>query len=208
MQKKSMSGMFYKYIFLLFIALLILSISGCYFSDTAGKKQYIYDQFGLNYPVDKKVYLAHNIWYKDPMNISFMNYQQGKILPFGTEVKFVEAYPGYVIFKAVNDKNEFKIINDPDVSLLSNSAQFQQIFTPVNPDTKTSNLSEEIITKLKQGKIVVGMTRGEVLLSLGPPPQKMTPLGTKNTWIYFLNNTLKTTHIVFKNNKVSYVFNN
>jgi hypothetical protein len=197
-----------KLIAILFTFTLLLFSSGCYFPTASSKVQYIYDQFGLNFPMHTKVYLVHNIWHKNPMDISFFNYQQGKIIPFGTEVEFVEAYPNYVVFKAANNKIEYKITNVPGISMLSNNDLFYQIFTPVNPDIKTINMPKETIAKLKQGKIEVGMTREEVLLALGPPPLSMTPPGTKVTWIYFLNNTLKTTHLVFKDNKVSYIFNN
>jgi len=197
-----------KLVYLLFIFTLLMSISGCYFPTTSSSVQHIYDQFGLNFPLHKKAYLAHDIWYENPMAISFFNYQMGKIIPFGTEIKFIEAYPDYVIFETVESKIKCKITNDPNISLLSNIVLFHQFFTTINPNTKVEKLSEDIINKLKQGKIEVGMTRDEVLLSLGPPPLNMTPKGTKVTWIYFLDNKLKTTHIVFKNNKVSYVFTN
>ena len=185
-----------------------MTVSGCYFTNTPGKLQGIYDQFGLNFPKDKQVYLAHNIWYTDSMDISFLNYQQGKILPFGTKIKFIEAYPDYVIFKTMSDNKEFKISNDLQYSLITNEDLFHKIFTATNPATKIKNLSNEIITKLKQGKIETGMTREEVLLSLGRPPYRMTPPGMKTTWIYYINNKLKTNHIVFKGNKVTYVFTN
>ena len=109
-----------------------------------------------------------------------------------------------------NQGPRLRELNDVDGMALEDYREVKDFedLTPVNPETKTANMPKEIITKLKQGKIEVGMTREEVLLSLGPPPLNMTPSGTKVTWIYFLNKTLKTTHIVFKNNKVSYVFNN
>ena len=208
MTKKTRNKKFYKHTVTLLIFTLLLFITGCYFSAGTSKLDYMYNQFGLGFPMHTKAYLAHNIWFKDPMKISFFNYQQGKIIPFGTEITFVEAYPDYVVFKTVNDKTEYKITNDPDLSLLSNAELFNQIFTPINPDTNTANKSEEIITKLKKGEIEVGMSRKEVLLALGPPPLNMTPRGTIATWIYFLNNTLKTTHVVFKHDKVSHIFTN
>ena len=198
----------FKIVYLLLIVSMLLPMSGCYLSTTPDDLQHVYDQFGLNFPLGKKVYLAHDIWYQQPMDISFVNYQQGKILPFGSEIEFIEAYPDYVVFKTVNDNAEYKIINDPQASLLSNAELFHQLFTTVNPNTKTAKMSDEVITKLKQGKIEVGMTRDQVLLALGPPPRKMTPPNTKVTWIYFLKRPLTTTHVVFKGNKVSYVFNN
>ena len=206
-----MQTRFIRYIvaFLIF-PLLLLSISACYFSFAPSKTQYVYDQFGLGFIANQKAYLKHNVWYKDPMKISFFNYQQGKILPFGTEIKFIEGYhnSNYLIFETVNDRKKYKIINNPAVSLLSDKKLFHQFFTAVNLEKETASLPKEIVAKLKQGKIEVGMARKDVLLALGPPPLNLTPPGTKTTWIYFLNNTLKTTHIVFKNDKVTYVFEN
>ena len=199
---------FKKSVILFSLLLTTVIISSCYYSTQISKLEYVYDQFGLNFPKHEQIYLAHNIWYKDPMNISYMNYQQGEIIPFGTEIKFIESYPDYVVFEVVKDKKQFKIVNEPEYSMLTNEEFFKQAFTTVNPMTRLTHASMKLILKLEKGQIELGMTREEVLISFGPPPLCMTPPGTEVTWIYFLNNELKTTHIVFQGNKVSYIFQN
>ncbi len=191
-----------------FLLSVTIFISSCYYSTPNSKLTYIYDQFGLSFSKYDQFYLAHNIWYKNPMDISYMNYQQGKIIPFGTEIKFIESYPDYVVFETVKDKKQFKIINEPEYSMLTDEEFFKQVFTHLNPMNKLEDVSQKLVSKLEKGEIEVGMTREDVLISLGPPPLCMTPPGTKITWIYFLNDELKTNHIVFQGNKVSYIFQN
>ena len=60
-----------------------LFLSGCYFITKPAKLDYVHDRFGLNFPEDTKYFTAHNIWYEDPMNIGYINYPIGKIIPYG-----------------------------------------------------------------------------------------------------------------------------
>ena len=209
MQKNNRVKYFNKSIFLYFTILFAITLlSGCYFSTAPSNLDYAYDRYGLSFPINKKLYISHDLWYDNPMDISSMNYQTGKVIPFGTEVKFIKSFPNYILFETLNDKKQYKVINNKEISLLDNESAFHQIFSDKDPNSLTKDIKPDILSKLRLGKIEIGMTRYEVLLALGPPPIDMNPKNYKNTWIYFINSSLKTTHYVFKDNKITYIFGN
>ncbi|MCF7791578.1 MAG: hypothetical protein K9M56_06230 [Victivallales bacterium] len=190
---------------IIIISMSVLLTSCVFIPKTESNLQYVYDMYGLNYNRGNKFYLQHNVWYKEPMNISSMNYLEGKIIPVGTEIKFIKSFPGYVIFKTVNNGEKYKIINDSEVSLLSDQLQFHRIIGNKNP-VEGLNLSKEYLQQIKAGRILEGMPKKFVLLSYGNPPSVYNPPKSKTTWVYLMNEDLKTRHVVFKDDKVVYVF--
>ncbi|HJO92023.1 MAG TPA: hypothetical protein QF753_01375 [Victivallales bacterium] len=182
-------------------------ITGCFIPTKPTKLQYAYDMYGLNFNPKNKLYLAHNIWYENPMDISSINYQTGKIIPLGTEIKFIEARRGFITFKTVENNKEYKIVNDVDWSSTPDKVMFHRIFTSKDPLLKFKDTPKQILDDMKKGIIAVGMTREEIYGALGHGPHFLNPK-SQQTWTYLVNKGLKTIHVVFKNNKVSYIFTN
>ncbi|MCP4180824.1 MAG: hypothetical protein GY756_23940 [bacterium] len=182
-------------------------ITSCFIPTNPTKLQYAYDMYELNFNPKDKIYLSHNIWYKNPMNISSLNYQTGKIIPLGTEVKFVEAKEGFIIFETLDNNKQYKIINDVDWSSTPDKIIFHRIFTSKDPLLKFKDTPKQILDDMKKGIIAVGMTREEIYGALGHGPHYLNPK-SQQTWTYLINRSLKTIHVVFKNNKVSYIFTN
>jgi hypothetical protein len=193
------------YIFLIFI-MFLFSACSIFVPTTEGKLQYVYDMYGLNFARERQIYLKHNMWYEDPMAIDSLNIIKGKIIPVGSKVKFVESYSGYVLFKTMKDGKEYRINNDSVQTLLSDEVQFHRIFGYKNP-LKSIVDNKKAVRLLQKGKVIEGMSREEVVMGYGLPPRAFTPPQSKITWIYFLDNQLKTRHVVFnKENKVIYIF--
>jgi len=205
---KSRVTTFLRCIKLSLFLIFLLSISSCHVPKEPGDIEYAYDFYGLDLYPNKPAYLAHNIWYTDPMNISALNYHSGKIIPFGSKIIFIKAEKGYVIFKVQSSAQEYKIINDRTVTLLNDKNIFGQIFTQEgDPTVKFINIDSARLNNMKKGIVSPGMTREEVLATYGPAPKYINQL-SEITWVYLINPQLKTTHVVFKNNKVNYIFEN
>jgi hypothetical protein len=193
------------YIFV--FACTVSFLTGCFIPNNPTKLHYAYDMYGLDFSIKDKIYLAHNIWYENPMDISSINYQTGKIIPFGTEVKLVEARDGFITFKTMDNNKKYKIINDMDWSSTPDKEIFHTIFTTTDPLLKFKNTPKQIFNDMKKGIVAVGMTREEIVGAMGYGPHFLNPK-SQQTWTYLINKNLKTIHIVFKNNKVSYIFTN
>lgn len=190
------------------LSIFLLLVSSCYVPREPGNLEYAYDFYGLNFYPNKPVFLAHNIWYNDPMNINALNYHSGKIIPFGSEIIFLKAEKGYLIFRIQGSAQEYKITNDRSLTLLKDKDMFNQIFTQEgDPSLKFKDMDRTVLNNMKKGIVSLGMTREQVLVTYGPAPKYINQL-SEITWVYLINPLLKTTHIVFKDNKVNYIFEN
>jgi hypothetical protein len=205
---KSRGSTFLGCIKLALFSIFLLSVSGCYVPREPGSLEYAYDFYGLNLYPNKPIYLAHNIWYADPMNINALNYHSGKIIPFGSEIIFLKAEKDYVIFRVQGSAQEYKIANDRTITLLKDKDMFGQIFTQEgDPTLKFKDMNSAVLNDMKKGIVSLGMSREQVLVTYGPAPKYINQL-SEITWVYLINPQLKTTHLVFKDNKVNYIFEN
>lgn len=205
---RNRESIFFECIKFIFFSIFLLSISGCYVPKDPEKLEYAYDFFGLNLYPNKPTYLAYNIWYTDPMNINALNYHSGKIIPFGSEIILLKAEKGYVIFRVQGSAQEYKIINDRLLTLLKDKNMFGQIFTQDgDPTLQLKNIDSAKLNDMKKGIVSLGMTKEQVLVTYGPPPKHINQL-SEITWVYLINPQLKTTHLVFKDNKLNYIFEN
>lgn len=191
---------------LAFLALLVF-IAGCQIARTPDPVEYAYDTFGMDLPKGKQLYLAYDIWYTDPTNINPLNYHKGTIIPFGTPVDLIKADDGYIVFQIKGGMRQFTLKNDYPLTLLKDGEFFQNVFTAENPDSKFKDLDSATFIDMKNGIVKVNMTREQVLSVFGPAPKSLNPL-SEITWTYYLSKDLKTVHVVFKNNKVTYIFEN
>lgn len=182
-------------------------LAGCQIARTPNPVEYAYDTFGMDLPKGKQLYLAYNIWYSEPTNISPLNYHKGTIIPFGTAIDLVKADNGYIIFQIKGSIRQFTLKNDYPLTLLRDSGFFQQVFITENPIDKFKDWDSATINDMKKGVIKVNMTREQVLAVFGPAPKSLNPL-SEITWTYYLDRDLKTVHVVFKNDKVTYIFDN
>lgn len=195
-------------ILLVIIGVATLFVAGCYMPETPSKTDYAYDAFGLDFQRGKTIYLEYNLWYTDPMDISGINYHTGKIIPFGTPIEFVDAQKDKLTFKTPYSAQLYRVINDQPKTLLKDDELFHMIFTQdEDPMSKFKTINPEILKDMKNGIITLGMTRDEVLAAYGPGPRYLNQLSDV-TWTYLINTQLKTTHIVFKDDLVNYIFDN
>lgn len=63
----------------------------------------------LEVSANARLYTAYNIWCENPAEISSLNYQKGKIIPFGTEVSIKEAAEDRIVFEIVPSGGEYTI---------------------------------------------------------------------------------------------------
>ena len=63
----------------------------------------------LQVPEFVPVYTAFNLWYDQDGDMSSMNIQKGSILPFGTQIEFIDADSEQIRFKRVSDGKVFRL---------------------------------------------------------------------------------------------------
>ena len=139
----------------------------------------------LQMPEFAPVYTSFNLWYDEDGVMTSANIQEGSILPFGTEIQFVEADEDRIIFTRVSDGKVFKLKYSLDRTLIPIEQYIKRLFVLKTEKEMTVDVRPMIYEKIKRGIVEKGMTRNEVLLACGPPPPMRTPSETVDTWIYW-----------------------
>jgi hypothetical protein len=155
----------------------------------------------LQIPEFAPVYTAFNLWYDAEGVMTSANIQKGSILPFGTEIEFVEADTDRIIFKRVSDGKIFKLKYSLDRTLVPIEQYIRRAFVLKNKKELTIGVRPMIQEKISRGIVEKGMTRNEVLLAYGPPPPMRTPSETVDTWIYWTDDGV-TVRVVFFGDRV------
>jgi hypothetical protein len=165
----------------------------------------------------EQLFLAHNIW-KTPKtkHMKCINYKIGEIIPFGTEVINTKVFmePDYGHNNEQNDfdneggtpKIRFTLKESKEkitISFVKNwhpgktiYDYYDQMFTSKSFFELSYGLDEKKLEKARQGKLIVGMTKQEVLLTYGYPPEHKTKSLDESSWRYWIN-TLSTKEICF-----------
>ena len=149
-------------------------------------------------------YLAHNIWYEKPSSISSINYQTGHILPLGTPVEILKVTRRSVTFKDVTTQKRYTIKYEVQYALKPVDEYIRELFTSRDFSELTKGVQPEFIDNIRDGKVVKGMTKKEVLLAFGPPSPHKTPSLENQTWIYWTSRwpLSSTFRVIFKGDKV------
>ena len=163
----------------------------------------------MQQPKGTKYYLAHNIWTNGRHSISSINYQQGTVLPFGTEVEIIEVTANSIRFKVVPSGPSYTIKYYEKYAMEPIREYLKKLITTQNRDELTKDTNPRFLNAMLSGKVLPGMTRKEVILTYGPPSPHRTPSQLNPTWVYWrkrwpldLNS-----RVIFKGDKVLQVMN-
>jgi len=137
-------------------------------------------------------YTSCNIWVHKGMKC--INYKMGNFIPAGTELSSARWYiSGDEMTKRITIKikstNKKHILNftgrwHPKY----NVKKYINYFVGLLPfDELTRKLTEKEKEAIKQGKIIVGMSKEAVLICYGRPAEHKTPDLKSNKWIYWMN---------------------
>jgi hypothetical protein len=130
--------------------------------------------------------------------ISDINYDEnGKhIIPVGTPVK-VTGYGHYRVKVEINGKSQ-AIGNDYSRDL-PDDVFAKRYVVPDNPAAKIAAFSPKIQAAISSARIAIGMTREQVLMSVGYPVSSENHNLDDKTWRFWLS-SFGEFHVVFDNN--------
>jgi len=148
-----------------------------------------------------RIYTSYNIWYTDPANIDCLNILQGEIIPFGTEVRILEANAKKIRFQTVADEQEFCIIYDHNVRLMPVEDFMRRLFITEPLEMQIADVRTLVYEKISRGIVEKGMNRKEVIMAFGPPAAFRTPNEREKTWIFYTD-FLVGKRVVFYNDNV------
>lgn len=162
-----------------------------------------------------KLYTAQNIWYEAGKETVLwcINYKTGFIIPAGTEVRNVKLVPSKGR-RAVSEAIYFETVPDGKAYWINMVQKFHPgrtitdyksyMFTSKNFGQLTKGFTASEIEAIKEGIIVIGMSKKAVLVSYGRPPEHRTrSLETSSSWVYWMNRFRTKTIFFDKNGKTT-----
>ena len=169
-------------LFILMVMMLVISSNIC----MAGEKR----KQG-----DKQLFLAHNIWkMRNSYNQKCINYKVGQVIPFGSEVVnaevFSKEFGGWLMIgftlKETKKRMEVRFTRQwhPGKTIYD---YYDLMFTEKNPFEISAGMDAEILKYASQGELITGMSKQEVILVYGYPPEHVTPSLDKNVWTYWMD---------------------
>ena len=179
-------------LFLTFAAAGTLLFTGCY-------TRTLIPEEVLQLPTHAQVRTAYNLWYKTPDNLTPENIQQGKIIPFGTDVQIESMTDSRIVFRANGEI--FTLNYDQAKTTIPMEDFARELFTTALAVETASGTTPAQFEKMRRGVIEKGMTRKQVLITYGRPSRIRTPNILSDTWIYWLDR-VKSKRVIFKNDKV------
>jgi outer membrane protein assembly factor BamE (lipoprotein component of BamABCDE complex) len=140
-----------------------------------------------------------NIHYeKDVINDA--NYQKGTLIPFGTRVQIIQVRSNAVKFKPEGHPPLVWQLRFGRKNLSMDQA-VDRLFVADDPRAKLRKTPDKTRKLIEQAAVEPGMTREQVLMSLGYPPAHRTPSLDVPTWTYWQNRVV-TFQVFFDGDKV------
>ena len=117
--------------------------------------------------------------------ISDANYYVGATIPLGTPAQVLGTGGHSVTFSA--DGTKIKLDHKYGADQEPFQHYLDKILVSEDPKARVANLPQAVREAIHDGRVERGMTREQVLLSLGYPPTHRTPSTTANEWLYWYN---------------------
>jgi len=133
-------------------------------------------------PVER--FTCCNLHY-DGSELSDANYWVGTAVPVGTPVHIESATPHSVTFVAGGAKLTLK--HEYGTKEETFEQYLGKIFVTYDPHRRIGEFPDEVQSAIGKAKVERGMTREQVLLSLGYPPAHKTPSLKDLEWTYWYN---------------------
>jgi hypothetical protein len=130
----------------------------------------------------KTLYTCCNIHYQGDM-VTDANYAQGSIIPLGTQIDVKKIGEDSVTFVAGGTKLTVQQLYGKGKEPAKQ--YFEKVFVNGDRSSMLAKLPPHVQLAIREGRVERGMTRSEVVLSLGFPPIDDNPSPTAPEWTYW-----------------------
>lgn len=163
---------------------------------------------------ESKFYTAYNL-FAEHGHVYAINFQVGQMIPAGTpvEIRFIDDYSNSPYGRAEPAQQvKFTTLTDGRSYTLFFTDRYhpgqtiydyvEKMFTDKSFAEQTVGKSPEVIDAIRRGAVIPGMSKQEVILAYGYPPEHRTYSQNSNTWTYWTNRR-KTKKICFDLNETA-----
>jgi len=147
--------------------------------------------------VDKTFYLCCNMYYPAPeTRFNDANFQfAGTFIPLGTQVKVTKLTEDEAVFQDVGTNTAYTFVQR--YSTVPLASLMKVWLVKEDPKPKVEQLDVQARSLIYAGRVEPGMTKHQVVMSLGFPPQHKTPSTALDVWIYF-KRSMSPYSVIFK----------
>ena len=125
-----------------------------------------------------------NIHYEGD-EINDANYFVGTTIPAGTAVQVLAMTGSSVTFMAAGKK--LTLVHSYGKDQESIQQYLSKVLVPDDPKAKLATFPRSAQQAIRDGRVEKGMTREQVIMSLGYPPTHRTASTSSNEWTYWYN---------------------
>lgn len=167
---------------------------------------------------NQDLYTAYNL-YAFGNKVHSINYKHGKMIPVGTKIKKIYFKSYYLAESidydsarkiSVRTASENGMVNRNDSRLTfvtdddieyhyifkyrhhprkSFAATFSAIIATEDFSQQSKGFNSEVVEAIKKGVVIEGMTRAQVIMAMGYPPEHKTPSIDSPEWLYWMDKT-------------------
>jgi len=138
-------------------------------------------------PLDGQTrYLCCNLHYEQT-TVADVNYQQGALLPLGTRVQISKVTRNGVTFQPGGGGAPITVVLKYGRKNLDLDTFVNRLLVPKDPKLALARAGTKVRKQVESGVVEPGMTRDQVLMSLGYPPAHRTPQLSSPQWTYWQN---------------------
>ena len=117
--------------------------------------------------------------------VSDANYFVGNTLPFGSQVTVTAMTSDTVTFSAGG--TNLTLVHKYGRDQESAQQYFAKILVDTDPRLQFATFPKDVQSAITDGRVERGMTKPQVIMSLGYPPTHKTASTNLNTWTYWYN---------------------
>ena len=130
------------------------------------------------------VYTCCNIHY-EKSEVSDANYYVGSLLPFGTQATVEKGTNDSLTFRAGG--TELTLVHSYGRDQESGQQYFSKVLVTTDPHAAFASYPKDVQSAITDSRVEVGMTKPQVIMSLGYPATHRTASTDLNTWTYWYN---------------------
>ncbi len=138
----------------------------------------------VNQYKSKTLYTCCNIHYEKE-DINDANYYVGSLLPLGSQAQVVDSGRSSIVFMA--DGHKLNLVQAYGTEQESLQQYIDKVLVTVDPKLRLATFSADVQSAIRESRVEQGMTREEVIMSIGYPATHRTPSTSSNEWTYWYN---------------------
>ena len=177
-----------------------MEMKGVWYNDFLDQRPVIFAEV-MQLKASDRVYTANNLWINEGRLSCENKINNTSFIPAGTEIFPISASVDGIVFSDASGRTWELDFRAGKVQMAVED-YIRQTFTVLPPEVFMADMPPESLAAVRNGTVVPGMTREEVIVACGLPSPLRTPALTNQTWIYPTTEDGVSLRVIFRGDKV------